>query len=30
VYIGGDDPDQIRTRYRLCRERLDFDIRPVE
>lgn len=30
VYLGGDDPDQLRARYRLCRERLDFDIGPVD
>lgn len=29
VYLGGDDPDQLRERYALCRERLDFAITPV-
>ncbi|WP_423823522.1 ATP-grasp domain-containing protein [Salinisphaera sp. SPP-AMP-43] len=29
VYIGGDGPEQLRTRYRLCRNRLDFDLKPI-
>lgn len=27
VYLGGDDPDQLRERFELCRKRLDFAIK---
>lgn len=30
VYIGGDSPEELDARYALCRERLDFDIRPAD
>jgi biotin carboxylase len=29
VYIGADDLEQLKQRDRLCRQRLDFDIRPT-
>ncbi len=30
VYIGGDTPEELDQRYLLCRDRLDFDIRPAD
>lgn len=30
VYLGGDDRQMLRERYRLCRRRLRFDIQPVK
>jgi hypothetical protein len=29
LYLGGDDPQMLRERYRLCRGTLNFDIQPV-
>jgi len=29
LYLGGDDPDMLRERYRLCRLGLRFDIQPT-
>ena len=29
LYLGGDDPQMLREHYRLCRRKLNFDIRPV-
>ncbi|ROO30169.1 ATP-grasp domain-containing protein [Salinisphaera orenii] len=29
LYLGGDDPQMLRERYRLCRRTLNFDIQPV-
>lgn len=29
LYLGGDDPDMLRERYRACRAALRFDIQPV-
>lgn len=30
LYLGGDDPQMLCERYRLCRRRLRFDIQPVQ
>lgn len=30
LYLGGDDPQMLRERYRLCRRRLRFDIQPAK
>ncbi|MDN5870568.1 MAG: ATP-grasp domain-containing protein [Nitrococcus sp.] len=29
LYLGGDNPQMLRERYRLCRRRLRFDIQPI-
>jgi biotin carboxylase len=29
LYLGGDDPQALRDSYRLCKQRLRFDIQPI-